>query len=169
MKKFTGKLASSLQLAARSARNKKGQGAMIEQLFVVLFGVFLLVMVVAVFTNLRGKSFEFIGSSQLERVANYVHDGIIIADQNMRVSDTGKIFLDLPDRVGDTSYKIQIINNTINVTDLAGSINASVGVFNINATVAGNISSGGGGRIFLSYNKSSKTITLEAEERILKG
>lgn len=153
----------------RIIKNEKGAAVLLEQIFVVLFGILLLIMVVTVFTNLRTKSFDFVTGAQFSNIAGYVHNGAIIASQNMQISDSGKVFLDLPDKVGDRPYKVLISNNTINVTDLNGDISSSVQIFNVNSTISGNVSSGGGGRIFISYNKTANNITLESEERIIRG
>ncbi|HIK00057.1 TPA: hypothetical protein H1016_00775 [archaeon] len=154
-------------IKSRFFKNKKAASILIEQIFVLMFGILILVMVITVFTTLRAKSFDFVASSQFGSVASYVHNGVIIAEQNMRVANTGKVFLDLPDKVGDKPYRIEIKNNFINVTDLGGALNTSVALFNINATVSGNASSGGGGRIFLFYNRTANSITLQAEERVI--
>ncbi len=151
----------------RFLKNKKGISPMIEQVFVILFGLFLLIMIILVFTNLRTKSFEYVATSQFASVASYVHNGIVIAQQDMRVSDSGRVYLDLPDKIGDKPYRILIQNRTINITDIDGVLNASITLFNINATVVGNVSSGSGGRIFLFYNRSANNITLKAEERVI--
>lgn len=151
----------------RFLRNKKAASVLIEQIFVLMFGILILIMIITVFTTLRTKSFDFVAASQFGSIASYVHNGVIIAEQSMRVSDTGKVFLDLPDRVVDRAYRIEIKNNAINVTDLAGAINASKTLFNITASVSGNVSSGGGGRIFLFYNRTANSITLRAEERVI--
>ena len=147
--------------------NEKGVTILLEQIFIILFGVLLLVMIITVFTALRDKSVNFVAGSQFESIGSYVHNGIIIADQDMRYSDTGKVFLDLPDKIGDTPYRISISNRIINVTDLNGAVNASIPIFNINATLAGNVSSGSGGRFFLIFNRTANTITLAAEERVI--
>ena len=148
-------------------KNKKAASILIEQIFVLLFGILLSVMVITVFTSLRTKSFDFVATSQFGSIANYVHNGIIIAGEDMHISDTGKIFLDLPDKVGDKPYRIEIRDNIINVTDTAGALNASVTIFNINSTISGNASSGGGGRIFIFYNRTANAITLSSEERVI--
>ncbi|HIJ98300.1 TPA: hypothetical protein H1009_04410, partial [archaeon] len=64
--------------------NKKGASVILEQVFIVVFGVMILVLVVFVFATVRDKSTDFIAENQYELVANTVHSGIILAAQNMR-------------------------------------------------------------------------------------
>ena len=147
-------------------KNEKGVTIVLEQIFILLFGILLLVMIITVFTALRGNAANFVAGSQFKTIASYVHNGVLIAVSEMDRSDSGKIFLDLPDKVGDTPYRVLIQNNGINVTDLSGVLNASVNIFSVNATVSGNVSSGAA-RYFLSYNRSARTIILQAEERVI--
>ena len=155
--------------------NKKGASVILEQVFIVVFGVMILVLVVFVFATVRDKSTDFIAENQYELVANTVHSGIVLAAQNMRFFDNGRILLDIPDKIAGDSYKITIANNTtINVTDTRGIKSAAVQFFNVNATVLGNPANNttstftGGGRIFIEYDRPSNTITIMAEERVIR-
>ncbi len=147
-------------------KNKKGASVLIEQIFIVLFGIILLVLIVVVFSTVREKSIDSVSQTQYEGIANQVLSGIAIANKDMQISEIGRVFLDLPDRVGGEPYRISIVNGqTINVTDLGNVKNATVAIFNFNSSVSGNVSSGS--RIFLEYNKSANSISLTTEERVI--
>ncbi len=156
--------------------NKKAASVILEQVFIVVFGVMILVLVVLVFTTVRDESADFIAENQYELVANSIHSGIALAAKNMKFSDNGRIVLDIPDKIAGASYKISIVNNTtINVTDTQGVKGASVPLFNMNATVRGNPANNttstftGGGRIFIEYDRNSSTITIRPEERVISS
>ena len=155
--------------------NKKGASVILEQVFVVVFGIMILVLVVLVFTTFRDKSIDFIAENQYGLVANSVHSGIVLAAKNMKFSDNGRIVLDIPGKIAGASYKIIVSNNTtINVTDTQGVKSASVQFFNVNATVRGHFANNttatfsGGGRIFIEYDRPTNTITIRAEERVIR-
>lgn len=151
-------------------KHNKGASVILENVFIILFGILLLVLTVVVFTSVRDSSVDFISKAQYENVANYVLSGITIASRNMRISDYGRIFLELPDNIGGATYRISIFNNTtINVTDAQNVKSAFVQIFNVNATILGNTTTTGGGRVFLEYNRTAGTIILKAEERVISG
>lgn len=155
---------------SRFLKNTKGASLILEQVFIMLFGVFILILVVLIFASVRDHSIGYITEQQYKGVATYVLSGVIIANENMRIGNSsGRIFLDLPDKIGGETYLVSITGNNINVTDLGRVKNASVQIFSINATVVGNISSGSGGRIFLAYNKTQNLINLASEEKVISS
>lgn len=149
----------------RFLKNKKGVHILLEQVFIVAFGIIIFVMVVLVFANLKTSSTEFIVETQYKNVATYVQNAVIQADENMKFSDSGRIILDIPSRIGDQSYEVYLNDTAVLVVSSVGITNRTIDAYKTGATMSGNISSTGGGRFFITYNRTANTIILEAEEK----
>ncbi|HIJ97955.1 TPA: hypothetical protein H1009_02590 [archaeon] len=155
-------------IASQLSQNTKAASVILEQVFIALFGIILLVLVVVAFTSVRDKAIDHISGDQYATVANTVHSGLLLASRNMKISETGVVFLDIPDRIGGSSYRILVYNNaSIMVQSISRSKNSSVQFFNVNANVFGNETATGGGRVYWEYNRSARSITLKAEERVI--
>ncbi len=144
-------------------KNNKGEALIIEQVFVLLFGVLILVTVITVFANVRDDAYEFVGEEQMGVVGNYVHTALIKAQRSMEVSSYGKIRLDIPAQAGGDTYYVYLNNTSIKVAESAGYLNYTVDIANIDKNLFGNISSSAGGKKYIIYNSSAGSVQLKTE------
>lgn len=144
-------------------KNRRAAIQILEQTFVVIFGVVMLILVILVFSNVAKSVSNYVAEAQFKNIANYVHNGIIQVYINGRFVDNYTVYLDIPPSISSHTYTVIIEEGYVKVRDTMSSINNSVLIYKLNVTINGNISSTSGGIPYLFYNTSDTSITLKSE------
>jgi hypothetical protein len=145
-------------------RNRKGAHVIIEQVFLVIMGVAILVMVMNIFYGIRTSTTDFIAGEQLHSISVYTGSAAIQVYTNGQYADYGKIYLELPDRAGTYGYEVYFNSTSKHVVASArdADLSQSLKLNNITANLVGRISSGGG-RPYVSYDAINDEIELGVE------
>jgi len=143
-------------------KSRRGSTIVLEQIFITIFSVMMLVMVLTTFANLRSDVLEFTAENQFSNVANYVHTSIVQAFVGTQTSSYGKVPITLPSKIGSYSYGVYLNNTSVRVSTYHGDISRSVPIANIDQvmTISGNVSSGDGHYV-MEFNTSSNKIVLK--------
>jgi hypothetical protein len=140
-------------------RNRKGTHIVIEQVFLALMGIVIIVLVFSVFQGLRENTGDFVAEQQFESVATYVHNAVIKAYETGRYSDFVKIRMELPAEIAEHPYTINLSNSNITVEALDdATLTQSLQIYNINANLNGKAYSEWS-RYYLFYNTTANQMT----------
>ena len=150
----------------KTLSNRKGASVFVEQIFIILFGVVLFIMVITSFALVRDKALDFMAEAQFKSIGTYVQNAVVQAATGTEFSEYGRIVLSLPPTVAQRSYKVYLNNTTIQVIVPDGTLNSTINMYKVDLTLSGNISSTAGGRHFVTYNRTAKTIVLETETKV---
>ncbi|MDP7282684.1 MAG: hypothetical protein QF475_03555 [Candidatus Undinarchaeales archaeon] len=140
-------------------RNCKGSATVMEQVFIMVFGVLILITVVVTFSQLRQDTVEYAATPQFEAVAQQIHAVIATAQENMRTADFGYISFTIPHEIAGENYVVRFNTTHIRVEDFAGNLNQSVMLTQSNITVLGNISSQSTGKSRAYFNSTDRSVT----------
>ena len=145
-------------------QNKRGFAVIIEQVFITLFSVLMLLMIILVFSNLKDNVLEFTQRVHFREVGGMLHNAVATAFANLEYSDSGRIELKLPHYIGGDFYIMNLTNDEIFIQDRGNTVNCTEDLLAINATLSGRLSSTGGVKHYVSWsqNSSGKYIKLEA-------
>lgn len=144
-------------------KNDKAISLIIEQVFIILFGIMIFVTVITVFSDVRSDTYDFVSEEQMGVVGNYVHSSVVTAKQAMEFSDYGKMLIEIPSETAGTPYYVYLNNSSIKVVETKGYLNYTVNISNSGSNLFGNISSTSGGKHYVVYNKSDNSIKLKTE------
>ena len=64
-------------------RSKKGTALILEQIFVVVFGILILTTVIVVFSNVRQDSYDFIANSSFFPASLCIHGFILFLNETL--------------------------------------------------------------------------------------
>ena len=140
-------------------RNRKGTHIVVEQVFLALMGVIIVVIVFSVFQGLKENTSEHVAEEQFLSVATYVQSAIIQAYETGNYANSVRVQMELPAEIAEHPYTITLSNKliTVEATDDA-SLTQSLQIYNINAYLNGKAYSESG-RYYLFYNKTAGEMT----------
>ncbi|MFH1424955.1 MAG: hypothetical protein ABIG20_04785 [archaeon] len=141
--------------------NRKGAAMVVEQAFIAVFGIVILITVMIVFSNLRIDFSKHVAEAQFDEVGAVTHNAVLQAYENGKYANSAKVVVRLPGKLGGMPYTVSLTNDNITVQNIYGDVNRTLGVMNITANLSGNCSSTGSGPCVVEYNSSSGNITLE--------
>lgn len=147
-------------------KNRKGSHIVIEQVFLALMGVIIIMIVFSVFQDLRENTGEFVAEEQFKSVATYTHSAVIQAFESCRYSDFVKIQMELPTEIAEYPYTITLSNSNVTVEAIYdSSLTQSLQLYNINANLYGTAYSESG-RYYLTCNSTVgiPQITFQVED-----
>jgi len=106
------------------ARFSKGQDSLLSHSMLIAFSLIVIIFVVAALTSLRDDYSGFIGKNEISQVCLLVKgsiEKIFVEDRYSSPTNTtkGRIFLNLPDRIGDQNYRIRFVNASISIETLS--------------------------------------------------
>jgi len=139
-------------------RNTKGVSAIMEQVFIMVFGVVMLIAVVVTFSQLKDDTIEYSAVPQYEAVAQHIHSVIVSAQAHMKIADHGQLSFTIPGKIAGESYIVRVNNTSVMVENFEKTVNQTVALSNVNATVSGNISSGDTGKLRVYFNTADRAI-----------
>ena len=139
-------------------RNSKGVSAIMEQVFIMAFGVLVLITVVVTFSQLKDDSIEYSSGEQFEAVAQQVHSTIVLASQSMSTAGDGYLNVPIPEKVAGDHYIVRVNSTHIRVENFERTVNSTVLLSGINATISGNLSSDDSGKLRVYFNTTDNVI-----------
>ena len=141
-------------------RNRKGAHVIIEQVFLIIMGVVILVMVINIFYGIRTSTTDYIAGEQLRSISVYVGSAVIQAYNNGQYADESKIYLELPDYAGSYAYEVYFSDTSVVASARNVNLSQSLKLNNIVANLKGRISPGGG-RPYVLYDGSEVELGVE--------
>ena len=139
-------------------RNTKGVSAILEQVFILLFGVLILITVVVTFSQLKDDTVEYSAAPQFETVAQQVQAAIAVAQRQMSITDFGYVGFSIPAKIAGADYAVRINNTHIRVENFQNTINKSINLANMGVSISGSISSNDAGKLRAFFNASDRSI-----------
>jgi len=139
-------------------RNSKGVSAIMEQVFIMVFGVLILITVVLTFSQLKKDTVEYSAVPQYEAVAQHVHAVVISAQEHMNWAGNGYLGFTIPEKIAGENYIVRVNNTHIRVENFPRTINQTILMAQANITIYGNISSDNAGKIRAYFNASDRAI-----------
>ena len=99
---------------------KKGQNPLISHTILIGIGVLLILSVVVTMNTVKSNYDEFVGEEEMDIVCSLIRHAIneMYMPSSYQVQSdtlTGKIVLNLPDRIGDSVYKARFINDSLKI------------------------------------------------------
>jgi len=140
-------------------RNKKGASAVLGQVFIMIFGVLILITVVVAFSQLKDDTVEYSAESQYRAVAHQVNAMITSAQEHMNTADSGYLGFTIPEKIAGENYLVRFNTTHILVENFPNSMNQSVLLSQQNITVSGNISSDDVGKVRVYFNTTARNVT----------
>jgi len=140
-------------------RNSKGVSAIMEQVFVMVFGVLILITIVVTFSQLKTDTVEYSASVQYEAVAQHVHSVVVSAQSHMKLADSGYIGFTIPEKIAGDNYIVRVNSTHLRVENFPQSMNQTIALSEVNATVSGDISSDDTGKLRAYFNTTGQSIT----------
>tara|TARA_Y100000310_G_scaffold333252_1_gene410426 strand:- start:1665 stop:2072 length:408 start_codon:yes stop_codon:yes gene_type:complete len=133
------------------------------QVFIMVFGVLLLVTILVAFSDLKDDTVEYSANPQFEAVGQHVHAIIISAVEHMNTADSGYIPVVIPRQIAGKSYILRVNSTHIRVEDFDQVMNQTILLSQGNVTITGNISSDDSGKARAFFNTSARTITFTVQ------
>jgi hypothetical protein len=134
-------------------RNSRGSMLIMEQIFIIIFGIIIFVSVVGVIGSFRRGVSSSVAGSSFEEIGGMVHSAVVDAYLLRNFSTSGRILLELPQKIGNDNYMVYLYQNNITVSSLDNvTLQRTVNIYNIETNLLGNISSTAGGKSYVSYN-----------------
>jgi hypothetical protein len=130
-----------------------------EQVFILMFGVLLLITVVVTFSDLKDDTVEYSAIPQYEAVAQHMHAVVISAQEQMQLAESGYIGFTIPREIAGKNYIMRFNNTHIRVEDFQQEINQTVLLAQSNITVSGNVSSSDSGKARAYFNTTERSVT----------
>lgn len=140
----------------------KGQYGIIENVILFSIGLIILTVSFSIFNLLNYRVVSETTNDQFSELGLYIGSAVLQAAGEGRFFDTATIFLDVPKRISNQLYEINLTHSGIKIISSESQQQSLTSLYNINASVV-NVSGSeisGNGALKMLYTQAGNQITV---------